>query len=262
LVLIPSVKISFCADTVSKVSDPQTVDVAMRGPWSTGSGHDSNGTTPPQLRVIVADDDVLVREGLEHLLTRSGFDVVGRAGDGSQLIDLVRALTPDLVVVDNRMPPTWTTEGLEAAREICKRFPAVGTLVLSASVEVDHVLELLSRGDRVGYLSKSTITEVGQLADALEQISQGGSVIDPSLVHELVTERHSQDPLTRLASAERDVLALVAEGRSDAGIAEILGGSEEEIGHQVRSVFTKLRLPESVSDRHRVLAVLAYLDAR
>jgi serine/threonine-protein kinase PknK len=214
------------------------------------------------LRVIVADDDGLVREGLVHLLTRSGFDVVGEAGDGSQLMDLVRELTPDLVVVDNRMPPTWTTEGLAAAREICKRFPSVGTLVLSAAVEVDHVLELLSCGDRVGYLSKTTITEVGQLADALAQISLGGCVVEPSLVRELVTASHNEDPVTRLAPAERDVLMLVAQGRSDVGIAQILGGTAEEVGHRVRSVFSKLRLPEPSTDRHRVLAVLAFLEAR
>jgi DNA-binding NarL/FixJ family response regulator len=212
--------------------------------------------------VVVADDDVLVSEGLVHLLTRSGFDVVGQAGDGSEVVDLVRELTPDLVVVDNRMPPTWTTEGLEAAREICKRFPPVGTLVLSASVEVDHVLELLSTGDQVGYLSKTTITEAGQLADALEQISLGGCVVEPSLVRELVTAVHNEDPVARLASAERDVLALVAQGRSDAAIAQILGGTEEEVGHRVRSLFTKLRLPEPSTDRHRVLAVLAFLEAR
>jgi DNA-binding NarL/FixJ family response regulator len=213
------------------------------------------------LRVIVADDDMLVREGLVHLLTRSGFDVVGRVGDGSQLMDLVRELTPDLVVVDNRMPPTWTTEGLEAAREICKGFPSVGTLVLSAAVEVDHVLELLSCGDRVGYLGKTTITEAGQLAEALEQISLGGCVIEPSLVRELMTAYHSEDPLTPLAPAERDLLALVAQGRSDVGIAQLLGGTGEEVGHRVHSIFTRLRLPEPGTDRHRALAVLAFLEA-
>jgi DNA-binding NarL/FixJ family response regulator len=212
--------------------------------------------------VIVADDDVLVRKGLVHLLTRSGFDVVGQAGDGTQLTALVRELAPDLVIVDNRMPPTWTNEGLETAREIRKRFPSVGILVLSAVVEVGQALELLASGDRVGYLLKNHITEVGQLGDALEQIRRGGSVTDPSLVRELVATYHSQDPLTQLTSDEHDVLALIAQGRSDVGIAQVLGTTEEDIGHQVHSVFAKLRLPESVNDHHRILAVLAFLEAR
>jgi DNA-binding NarL/FixJ family response regulator len=186
----------------------------------------------------------------------------GGSVDGSQLTDLVRELAPDLVIVDNRMPPTWTNEGLDAAREIRKRFPSVGILVLSASVEVDHALELLSSGDRVGYLLKSQIAEAGQLLDALEQISRGGSVTDPSLVRELVATGHSEDPLARLTSDEHDVLALMAQGRSDVGIAQELGITEEEVGRQVHSVFTKLRLPESRTDHHRVLAVLAFLDAR
>lgn len=236
--------------------------MATRGPRSPGSGHSSDDATMPQRRVIVADDDVLLREGLGHLLIRSGFNVVGQAGDGNQLMEQVSELAPDLVVVDNRMPPTWTTEGLQAAREIRKRFPSVGILVLSAVVEVDDALELLCSGDRVGYLLKSQITEVGQLVDALEQISLGGSVIDPSLVRELVAAYHREDPLTRLTADEYDVLALMAQGRSDVGIAQILGSTEEEVGQRVRSVFTKLRLPESRTDHHRVLAVLAYLEAR
>jgi len=212
--------------------------------------------------VIVADDDVLVREGLVHLLTRSGFDVVGQAGDGGQLMALVREVAPDLVVVDNRMPPTWTNEGLQTAQEIRQRYPSVGILVLSAVVEVDQALDLLASGDRVGYLLKSHITEAGQLGDALEQIRRGGSVTDPSLVGELVATYHSQDPLTQLTSNEHDVLALIAQGRSDGGIAQVLGITEEEVGRQVNSVFTKLRLPEPVTDHHRVLAVLAFLEAR
>jgi DNA-binding NarL/FixJ family response regulator len=232
----------------------------MRGPWSPGSGH-GNTDAPPR-RVIVADDDVLLRQGLVHLLTRSGFDVVGQAGDGSQLIDLVRELAPDLVVVDIRMPPTWTTEGLEAAREISKRFGSVGILVLSAFVQVDHAVELLCSGGRVGYLLKSHITDAGQLVDALEQISMGGCVIDPSLVDELVAAYHSEDPVSQLTSDEHDVLALMAQGRSDVGIAQVLGITEQEAGRQVHSVVTKLPLPESGTDHHRVLAVLAFLEAR
>jgi DNA-binding NarL/FixJ family response regulator len=212
--------------------------------------------------VVVADDDAGVREGLAHLLLYSGFAVAGQAGDGSQLLDLVRELTPDLVVADNRMPPTFTDEGLRAALEIRQRFPSIGILVLSAYVEVDQALELLGSGNRVGYLLKSQITEAGQLADVLEQISRGGSVADPSLVRELVATYRSEDPLTRLTPDEHDVLALVAQGRSDVGIAQALRITEEEAGRQVRSVFTKLCLPEPGTDHHRVLAVLAFLEAR
>jgi len=216
----------------------------------------------PRGRVIVADDNVLVREGLVHLLTRSGFDVVGQAADGSQLISQTRELAPDLVVIDTRMPPTWKTEGLESARQIRRQFPSVGILLLSASVDVDHALKLLCGGDRVGYLLKSQITEVGQLADALEQIRLGGSVIDSSLVHELMATCRSEDPLAQLTSDEHDVLAHLAQGRSDVGTAGRLGITEEAVGRCVQGIFTKLRLPDSGTRHHRVLAVLAYLEAR
>jgi DNA-binding NarL/FixJ family response regulator len=236
--------------------------MAIRGRGSPGSGHAQGDAARLRGRVIVADDDMLVRQGLVHLLSRSGFEVVGQAGDGGQLLELLPEVAPDLVVVDNRMPPTWTTEGLEVARQICERFPSVGILVLSASVDVDHALELLCRGGRVGYLLKSQIAEIGELVDALEQISLGGSVIDPSLVRELVAAYGSGDPLTELSPDEHDVLAQIAQGRSDVGIAQVLGTTKAEVGRQVHSIFTKLRLPESVSDHHRALAVLAFLEAR
>jgi DNA-binding NarL/FixJ family response regulator len=236
--------------------------MAMSGRGSPGSGRAKGDAARLRGRVIVADDDMLVRQGLVHLLSRSGFEVVGQAGDGGQLMDLVREGTPDLVVVDNRMPPTWTSEGLEIARQICELFPSVGILVLSASVDVDHALELLCRGGRVGYLLKSQIAEVGELVDALEQISLGGSVIDPSLVRELVAAYGSGDPLTELSAEEHDVLAQLAQGRSDVGIAQVLGLTKAEVGREVHSIFTKLRLPECVSDHHRALAVLAFLEAR
>lgn len=241
---------------------PEIVDVAVGGPQSPGSGPGSDDAATPQRRVIVADDDVLLREGLVHLLTRSGFDVVAQAGDGSQLMVLVGELAPDLVVVDNRMPPTWTTEGLDTAREIGQRFRSVGILVLSASVEVDHALQLLCNADRVGYLLKSQITEARPLVDALDRITLGASVIDPSLVRELVAAYHSEDPVARLTSDEHDVLALMAQGRSDAGIAQVLGIAEAETCRQVRSVVAKLHLPESGTDHRRTLAVLAFLEAR
>jgi DNA-binding NarL/FixJ family response regulator len=234
----------------------------MGGPQSPGSGQFSGDATSPRGRVVVADDDAGVREGLARLLAYSGFAVVGQAGDGSQLLDLVRELAPDLVIADNRMPPTFTNEGVKTALEIRQRFPSIGILVLSAYAEVDQALELLCSGNRVGYLLKSQVTEAGQLVDVLEQISRGGSVTDPSLVRELVATYHSEDPLTQLTPDERDVLALVAEGRSDAGIAETLRLTEEEVGRQVRSIFTKLRLPEPGTGHHRVLAVLAFLEAR
>src|SRR5215475_9517957 len=227
---------------------------AMTGPRPPGSGHGSDHAIAPHGRVIVADDDVRIREGLAHLLTRSGFNVVGQAGDASQLVELVRELAPDVVVVDNRMPPTWTTEGLQTAREARRRFPSVGTLVLSASVEADHAVELLTSGHRVGYLLKSQAAEVGPLVDALERISLGGSVVDPAVVRELLPTDRSGDSLTRLTSDEHDVLALVAQGQSDLGIAQMLGITGEEAGRHVHSVFTKLRLPESGTDHPRALA--------
>jgi DNA-binding NarL/FixJ family response regulator len=235
--------------------------MAMRRRGSSGSGQARDDTTRHR-RVIVADDDALVRGGMVHLLSRYGFEVVAQAGDGGRLIDLVGEFAPDLVVVDNRMPPTWTTEGVETARQIRDRFPSVGVLVLSASVDVDHALELLFGGGPVGYLLKSQIAEIGQLVDALEQISLGGSVIDPSLVNELVAAYSSDDPLSKLSAHEHEVLAQMAQGRSDVGIAQVLGLTKTEVGRQAHSIFAKLRLPESVTDGHRALAVLAFLEAR
>lgn len=234
----------------------------MRGSRSPGSGTGTGNATARHGRVVVADDDTLLRRGLVQLLSCSGFDVVGQTGNASELVNLVRELVPDLVIVDNRMPPTWTTEGLVAAQEIRARFPSVGILVLSAFVAADHALELLCSGDRVGYLLKSQITEANELVDALKQIRLGGSVIDPSLVRELVAAYHSEDPLIQLSADEHDVLALLAEGRSNTGIAQVLGMAEEDVGNEVRSVFTKLSLPEPTTDHRRVLAVLAYLETR
>jgi DNA-binding NarL/FixJ family response regulator len=219
-------------------------------------------TTAPVRRIIVADDDALLCRALAHLLARSGFEVVGQARDGGQLMQLVKEQAPDLVIVDNRMPPSWTNEGLEIAREIRRCFPSIGILVLSAFVEVDHALELLCSGDRVGYLLKSHITEVRQLVDALEEISRGRTVIDPSLVRELMATYHSEDPLTGLSSDEHDVLELLAQGQSDDGIAQVLAVTTEEIGRRVRDIFAKLRLPVPDSDHQRVLAVIAFLEAR
>jgi DNA-binding NarL/FixJ family response regulator len=215
-----------------------------------------------QLRVVIAEDDVLLREGLASLLERSGFEVVGQAGDATRLLELVRETTPELVVVDIRMPPTQTNEGLEAAREIRREQPDTGILVLSAHVEVEHAMELLASGQGIGYLLKSRVTEVNEFIETLERIARGGSVVDPALVQELVAARKRNDPLAVVSARERDVLTLMAEGRSNAGIARRLWISEGTVEKHVRSILTKLSLPETDDSHRRVLAVLTFLDAR
>lgn len=213
-------------------------------------------------RVVLADDDILLREGLASLLDRSGYEVVGQAGDASELLALVRAHLPDLVVVDIRMPPTNSTEGLDAALVIRHELPDIGILVLSAHVEMDHAIELLAGGRRVGYLLKRRVTDVDDFLEALERVGKGGSIIDPGLVQELVAARRVDDPLARLSTREREVLALMAEGRSNAGIARRLWVSEGTIEKHVRSILSKLELEETGEDHRRVLAVITFLDAR
>jgi DNA-binding NarL/FixJ family response regulator len=213
-------------------------------------------------RVLLAEDDVLLREGLASLLERSGFEVVGQTGDGSWILPLVRDLTPDLVVVDIRMPPTHTTEGLQAALEIRTEFPGTGILVLSAHAEVEHAMELLATGDRIGYLLKSRVTDVDEFVDTLERIVKGGSVMDPALVQELVTARRRNDPLAALSAREQEVLALMAEGRSNSGIARRLWVTEGTVEKHVRNILAKLSLPETDDDHRRVLAVVTFLEAR
>jgi len=214
------------------------------------------------LRVVLAEDDVLLREGLASLLERSGFQVVGQAGDAAQLLALVADQTPDLAVIDIRMPPTHTTEGLDAARQIRQEHPETAILVLSAHVEVEHAMELLASGRGVGYLLKSRVTDIEEFIDTLERIANGGSVVDPALVQELVAARRRNDPLDALSAREREVLAQMAEGRSNAGIAHRLWVTEGTVEKHVRSILTKLTLPETADDHRRVLAVLTYLDAR
>ena len=214
------------------------------------------------LRVILAEDDVLLREGLASLLLGSGLEVVGQAGDASQLLTMVRDQIPELVVVDIRMPPSHTTEGLDAAHVIRRDFPEVGILVLSAHVEVEHALELLAGGRGIGYLLKSRVTDIDEFIGSLQRVAKGGSVVDPALVAELVAARHRDDPLEALSMREQEVLALMAEGRSNAGIARRLWVTEGTVEKHVRSILTKLSLAEADDDHRRVLAVLAYLEAR
>jgi DNA-binding NarL/FixJ family response regulator len=218
--------------------------------------------TTSGLRVVLADDDVLLREGLASLMERSRFQVVGQAGDAAQLLALVADKTPDLAVIDIRMPPTHTTEGLDAARQIRQEHPETAILVLSAHVEVEHAMELLASGRGIGYLLKSRVTDIDEFIDTLERIANGGSVVDPALVQELVAARRRNDPLDALSAREREVLAQMAEGRSNAGIAHRLWVTEGTVEKHVRSILTKLTLPETADDHRRVLAVLTFLDAR
>jgi DNA-binding NarL/FixJ family response regulator len=210
-------------------------------------------------RVVLADDDVLLREGLASLLERSGFDVVAQAGDGVTAIRACREHEPDLLLIDIRMPPTHTMEGLEAAHAIREEYPGMGVLVLSAYVEVEHAMGLLASGRRSGYLLKSRVTDVDDFLETLERIVKGGSVVDPALVQQLVAARRVDDPLAELTPREREVLGLMAEGRSNAGIARRLWVTEGTVAKHVHSILAKLRLPEADDDHRRVLAVVMFL---
>jgi DNA-binding NarL/FixJ family response regulator len=237
--------------------------VALRLAGGTGlPDNAAMASAAPTVRAVLADDDVLLREGLASLLERSGYEVVGQAGNANQLLSLVSEHKPELVVVDIRMPPAQATEGLDAARVIRAQFPQTAILVLSAHVEVEHAMDLLASGERTGYLLKSRVTDVDDFIETIERIVKGGSVVDPALVKELVAARRTRDPLDVLSPRERDVLALMAEGRSNAGIAHKLWITEGTVEKHVRSILAKLTLPESEDDHRRVLAVLTYLDAR
>jgi DNA-binding NarL/FixJ family response regulator len=215
-----------------------------------------------QTRVVLADDDVLLREGIASLLEHSGFQIVGQAGTAAEVIELVRERRPDLAVVDIRMPPGHATEGLEAARVIRAEFPQTGILVLSAHAEVEHAMELLASGQSIGYLLKNRVTDVDEFIDALGRIARGGSVVDPGLVQELVAARRRDDPLEGLSPREREVLALMAEGRSNAGIARQLWVTEGTVEKHVHSILMKLQVPETDDDHRRVRAVITFLEAR
>jgi serine/threonine-protein kinase PknK len=217
---------------------------------------------PKPWRVALADDDILLREGLASLLESGGFQVVGQAGDARELLELVRSREPDLAIVDIRMPPDHATEGLEAARVIRAERPDIGILVLSAHVEVDEAMELLAGGRRVGYLLKSRVTNVADFLETAERVAQGGSVVDPGLVQELVHARRREDPLALLTQREQEVIALMAEGYSNVGIARRLVVTEGTVEKHVHSILGKLRLPDTQDEHRRVLAVITFLDAR
>jgi DNA-binding NarL/FixJ family response regulator len=213
------------------------------------------------VRVVLADDNVLLREGIAGLLERAGFEVAGQAGDAEGLIALVRAQRPDLVVVDVRMPPGHSTEGLSAALTIRNEFPETGIVVLSAFVHAEHAVELLSSGQGIGYLLKDRVEDVTEFVQSLRRVADGGAVIDPTLVQELVRTRPGNDPFDVLTAREREVLALMAEGRSNAGIARQIWVAEATVEKHVHSILGKLDLRDSSDDHRRVLAVLAYLSS-
>jgi DNA-binding NarL/FixJ family response regulator len=211
------------------------------------------------VRVVIADDDVLLREGLASLLQRAGFEVIGQAGDGPQLLEMVRREKPEFVVADIRMPPTHTTEGIDAARQIREEMPDTAILVLSAHVDIEDAMELLAGGHKIGYLLKSRVTDVAEFIESVESIARGASLVDPALVAELVSARRRNDPLGALSDREREVLAHMAEGRSNAGIASALHLSERTVENYAARIFTKLDLAQDQDVNRRVQAVLVWL---
>ena len=212
------------------------------------------------MRVVLADDSVLLREGVARLLADAGFEVVGQAENADQLLLKVRSYQPDVAVIDIRMPPTHTDEGLKAAREIREKYPGTGVLVLSQYVEPAYALELLAdSAEGVGYLLKDRVSDVGEFAAAVRRVGEGGSALDPTVVSQLVGRRRADDPLAALTPREREVLGLMAEGRSNQGIAERLVVTERAVEKHVTSIFGKLRLPAAPEDHRRVLAVLTFL---
>jgi DNA-binding NarL/FixJ family response regulator len=212
------------------------------------------------VRVVLAEDSVLLREGVARILDEAGFEVVGQAGNADELMLKVRSYSPDVAIVDIRMPPTHTDEGLRAAQEIREKHPNCGVLVLSQYVEPTYAMELLAESaEGVGYLLKDRVSDVNEFADAVRRVGEGGSALDPTIVSQLVGRRRRDDPIDQLTPREREVLGLMAEGRSNSGIAEQLVVTERAVEKHVTSIFSKLRLPAASEDHRRVLAVLAYL---
>jgi DNA-binding NarL/FixJ family response regulator len=224
----------------------------------TAEAHDD---TAARGRVVIADDEVLLREGIASLLDGAGFDVVGQAGDAEELVERVREQKPDLAIVDIRMPPSHATEGLDAARTIRQELPETAILLLSAHVDVEHAMDLLASGERSGYLLKSRVTDVDEFLETLDRILKGGSAVDPALVQELVAARRVTDPLSELSPREREVLELMAGGLSNSGIAQRLWVTEGTVEKHVHSILAKLRLPETAENHRRVLAVIAFLES-
>ncbi len=212
------------------------------------------------MRVVVADDSVLLREGVVRILEEAGFEVVGQAGTAEELMLKVRSYNPNVAIIDIRMPPTHTDEGLRAAREIREKHPETGVLVLSQYVESAYAMDLLAdSAEGVGYLLKDRVADVGEFADAVRRVAEGGSALDPTVVSQLVGRRRGDDPLADLTPREREVLELMAEGRSNQGIAERLVITERAVEKHVTSIFGKLRLAAAPEDHRRVLAVLTCL---
>jgi DNA-binding NarL/FixJ family response regulator len=214
------------------------------------------------VRVVVADDSVLLREGIVRILADSGVDVVGQAGDAEDLIRKVSAHKPDVAIVDVRMPPTNTDDGLRAAQKIRADQPDTGVLVLSQYIEEGYALELLSENaEGVGYLLKDRVADVERFTESVRRVGEGGSALDPEVVAQLLGRRRREDPLDELSPREREVLELMAEGRSNHAIAEQMVVTERAVEKHVTSIFGKLKLPPTAEDHRRVLAVLRYLRA-
>ena len=214
------------------------------------------------MRVVLAEDSVLLREGVARILDEAGFEVVGQAGNADELMLKVRSYTPDVAIVDIRMPPTHTDEGLRAAQEIREKHPTCGVLVLSQYVEATYAMELLAESaEGVGYLLKDRVSDVNEFADAVRRVGEGGSALDPTIVSQLVGRRRRDDPIDQLTPREREVLGLMAEGRSNHAIADALVVTERAVEKHVTSIFSKLSLPPTAEDHRRVLAVLTYLRA-
>ncbi len=213
------------------------------------------------MRVVLADDSVLLREGIARLLTEAGFDVVGQSGDAEDLLLKIRSYSPDVAIVDIRMPPTNTTEGLEAAKQIRELYPSVGVLLLSQHIEAGYALELLQdNAEGVGYLLKDRVADVSEFADAVRRVGEGGSALDPAVVSRLVGRRRVDDPLADLTPREREVLELIAQGRSNQAIAERLVVTPRAVEKHVTSIFGKLRLSATADDHRRVLAAIVFLS--
>jgi DNA-binding NarL/FixJ family response regulator len=214
------------------------------------------------MRIVVAEDAVLLREGIVSLLRDAGLDVVGQVGDATELVRQVITLQPDVAIIDIRMPPTNTDDGLRAAQEIRQQLPAIGVLILSQYVEEGYALDLISDSTGgVGYLLKDRVADVDRFLDAVRRVGEGGSALDPEVVAQLVGRRRRIDPLARLTPREREVLQLMAEGRSNRGIADQLVITERAVEKHVTSILDKLRLAPAPDDHRRVLAVLAFLRA-